>query len=899
MIDARQAGIAKIARSKKPRPDSDHLYRKLLEGLPAAFYATDAAGYLTFYNEAAADLWGRRPKLGTDRWCGFWKLFSADGTSMAHDTCPMAIALKENRVVRCSEVLAERPDGTRVTFIPHPTPIRDPTGRLIGATNMLVDISERKKAERALQRQAGLIELSFDAILAWRQPGGIEFWNKGATTLYGFEASEALGKVTRHLLKTRHPRPWAEIEAELREHGSWEGELRHITKTGDEVFVASRYQLVSDEADGMLILETNRDVTGRKRAQAELSKAQQQLESDLRNMTLLHEVSMRFVQQDDLHGLLDQILDAAIGITGADKGSIQLLEDDGCTLRLTAQRGLPRDFLAFFGRVHKGQGACGTVLETGERLTVGDVTTHPLLAGIPALKVLLSAGCRAVQSTPLLTRYGNLVGILSTYKGTACQFAERDLRLLDLLARQAADSIERFQSDERLNQSRQQLQGILESAMDAVISTDAQQQIILFNTAAEHVFRCPASEAMGTSIERFIPKRFRAQVVQHMRRFRQTRGSNRNLGTISGLRADGEEFPIEASISQIHLGGEHIYTIILRDITDRIREEAILRRQVELLHLSHDAIFAWSEDEGIQFWSKGAAQLYGYASSEVLGVAPRVLFNHTATPWSEMEAELDERRLWQGELHRTTKAGRAVIVSSRLQLVPASGAATVILETDRDITERRRLEQEVLEILGAEQRRIGQDLHDGLCQHLAGIEFRVAVVADQLATVPEAQREITKIGELIREGARQARMLSRGLSPVSLEAEGLMAALKELTESSGDLFGNSCRFQCTKPVAVRDNVVATHLYRIAQEAVSNAARHGRAKSIVVALDRTISGIRLSVRDDGSGFRVSPNRAGGMGLHIMRYRAELIGATLTIDVGKGSGARVTCLLADKR
>ena len=400
MIDARQEGIAKIARSKNPRLDSDDLYRKLLEGLPAAFYATDAAGYLTFYNEAAADLWGRRPKLGTDRWCGFWKLFSADGTPMAHDTCPMAIALKENRVVRCSEVLAERPDGTRVTFIPHPTPIRDPTGRLIGATNMLVDISERKKAERALQRQAGLIELSFDAILAWRQPGGIEFWNKGATTLYGFEASEALGKVTRHLLKTRHPRPWAEIEAELREHGSWEGELRHITKTGDEVFVASCYQLVSDEGDGMLILETNRDVTGRKQAQAELSKAQQQLESDLRNMTLLHEVSMRFVQQDDLHGLLDQILDAAIGITGADKGSIQLLEADGCTLRLTAQRGLPRDFLDFFSRVHKGQGACGTVLETGERLTVGDVTTHPLFAGIPALKVLLSAGCRAVQSNP-------------------------------------------------------------------------------------------------------------------------------------------------------------------------------------------------------------------------------------------------------------------------------------------------------------------------------------------------------------------------------------------------------------------------------------------------------------------------------------------------------------------
>ncbi len=270
MNRGRNTTIAKIARSTSSRPESDHLYRKLLQGLPAAFYATDADGYLTFYNDAAAAFWGRRPKLGLDRWCGCWKLYGADGTPMPHDTCPMAIALKENRAVRCSEVLAERPDGTRVTFIPHPTPLHDASGRLIGATNMLVDISERKQAERALQRQADLIELSFDAILAWRQPGGIEFWNKGATILYGFEAREALGKVTRDLLQTRHPRPWEEIETGLREHGSWEGELRHLTKKGDEVFVASRYQLVSDNADGMLILETNRDITERHRLEQEV-----------------------------------------------------------------------------------------------------------------------------------------------------------------------------------------------------------------------------------------------------------------------------------------------------------------------------------------------------------------------------------------------------------------------------------------------------------------------------------------------------------------------------------------------------------------------------------------------------------------------------------------------------
>ncbi|HEU4679414.1 MAG TPA: PAS domain S-box protein, partial [Terrimicrobiaceae bacterium] len=720
---------------------------------------------------------------------------------------------------------------------------------------------------------------------------------KGATSLYGFEERDALGQIAHNLLRTHHPCPWEEIEAELRTRGLWEGELRHITKAGDEVFVASRKQLMPDDGNGLLILETNRDITGRKHAQAELNKAHRQLETDLTKMTLLHEVSMRFVQQDDLCGLLEQILDAAIGIMGADKGNIQLLESDG-TLWIAAQRGLPQDFLDFFSQIRRGEAACGTVLKTRERVTVEDIATSPLFATLPALDVLLCAGIRAVQSTPLLTRNGRLVGVLSTHHGASCRFAQRDLRLLDLLARQAADFIERFQSDKKLDQSRQQLQGILESAMDAIISVDANQRIVLFNAAAEQVFRCAASEAIGTLLERFIPGPFRAQHLEHMRQFCETGGTNRKmgeLGMVYGLRADGQQFPIEASISQIHLGGEHIYTVILRDVADRLHEEATLRRQVELLHLSHDAIFSWSDKEGIRFWSRGAAQLYGYDADEVLGRNPNEFFKDSfASQQPQIGTRLREQGLWEGELRRMTKAGREVFVSARLQLVPGGGTGTVILETDRDITERRRLEQEVLEIIGAEQRRIGQDLHDGLCQHLAGIEFRASVLTDKLAGNPNAQRELAKIGELIREGARQARMLSRGLSPVSLEAEGLMSALKELAASAIHLFGKKCRFECPRPVAIADHVVATHLYRIAQEAVNNAARHGQPKTIVVALRRSAGGIKLTITDDGIGFSDSV-RSEGMGLHIMRYRAQLIGATLAIRPAKGGGTCVTCLL----
>ena len=134
-------------RSQATLRERERRFRELLDALPAAVYTTDAAGRITYYNEAAADLWGDRPALGSSEWCGSWKLFWPDGTPLPHDECPMAVALKEDRAVRGMEAAAERPDGTRVPFIPYPPPIHDETGKLVGAVNMLVDITDRKRAE--------------------------------------------------------------------------------------------------------------------------------------------------------------------------------------------------------------------------------------------------------------------------------------------------------------------------------------------------------------------------------------------------------------------------------------------------------------------------------------------------------------------------------------------------------------------------------------------------------------------------------------------------------------------------------------------------------------------------------------------------------------------------------
>src|SRR5207244_6900975 len=124
---------------------------QLLQALPVALYTTDVAGRITFYNEAAAELWGVHPELGTSAFCGSWKLYWPDGTPLPHDECPMALALKQRRPIRGMEAIAERPDGTRVPFIPYPTPLFSSSGTLIGAVNMLMDITARREAEQRIR----------------------------------------------------------------------------------------------------------------------------------------------------------------------------------------------------------------------------------------------------------------------------------------------------------------------------------------------------------------------------------------------------------------------------------------------------------------------------------------------------------------------------------------------------------------------------------------------------------------------------------------------------------------------------------------------------------------------------------------------------------------------------
>jgi PAS domain S-box-containing protein len=172
----------------------DGRFREVLDALPAAVYITDPAGRITYFNEAAAALWGHRPELGKSEWCGSWKLYWPDGRPLPHGECPMALAVKERRPIRGVEAVAERPDGSRVPFISHPTPLFDASGTFVGAVNMLVDITERKHAEDYAQRLTSIVEFSHDAIVSKDLNGVIVSWNSGAERLFGYSAAEVIGQ---------------------------------------------------------------------------------------------------------------------------------------------------------------------------------------------------------------------------------------------------------------------------------------------------------------------------------------------------------------------------------------------------------------------------------------------------------------------------------------------------------------------------------------------------------------------------------------------------------------------------------------------------------------------------------------------------------------------------------
>ena len=333
------------------------------------------------------------------------------------------------------------------------------------------------------------------------------------------------------------------------------------------------------------------------------------------------------------------------------------------------------------------------------------------------------------------------------------------------------------------------------------------------------------------------------------------------------------------------------------------RSESAVRDQEErlraILETAVEGIITIDERGFIESFNSASEKIFGYRAAEVIGKNVKVLM---ATPHREQH---------DGYLENYKHTGHAKIIGIGREtfarkkdgtLFPIDLSVSEVKLSDRriftgfirDITERKRLEKENLEISEREQRRIGQDLHDGLCQHLAGIEMLSQVLAHKLEPrSKETAARATEIAKAVREAISQTRLLARGLSPVTLESEGLMSALAELAVNTEKMFRVRCAFDCPEIIKFNDHAAATHLFRIAQEAVSNAIKHGKAKKISIQMRELADGISVRVNDDGVGFPKKFSGGSGMGLRIMQSRIGMVGGMLRIEQNPAGGVSVFC------
>lgn len=497
--------------------------------------------------------------------------------------------------------------------------------------------------------------------------GRYEFLSPRQVEITGFTEDEIRGISAQEALDRVHPDD--RVISASQQKALMDGrvdkirtEYRWRVKSGEYRWFSDSRSFIRDtEGRPVALVGVSMDITDRKRTEEALRELNATLEhrvaqrtSDLQTnleaIRHLHQLGLWGGRDRSLTQILKKILDAAIAITGADFGNIQLLDPVTGDLNIVAHRGFPTWWIEFWNGVTKGKGACGTALKEGRRVIVEDVERSPIFRGKPALDIQRRAGVRAVQSTPLVSRSGKILGMFSTHYKTPHTPDARILSLLDILARQAADMIE-----------------------------------------------------------------------------------------------------------------------------------------------------------------------------------------------------------------------------------------------------RKRLEAEIQEIAEHERQQIGRDLHDGLGQTVTAIRYLASAAHSELArrSAPET-KELAKIVAQAQNASRQAHEMARGLFAGDLgRAGGLGPALKDWAAATEDLFGVTCRFTGPAKAAITDPNAARQLYRIAQEAVSNAIKHSHGTQIQIRLRKSPRGFSLTIKDNGSGIQRRKLHQKGLGLRLMQYRADIIGAKLQVDSTRGRGTTVCC------
>ncbi|REK09069.1 MAG: PAS domain S-box protein [Planctomycetota bacterium] len=849
------------------------------------------------------------------------------------------------------------------------TPYRTDDHRIGGVVITFVDISEQKTAANALADAKDMAEKIFDtvreAMLVLDTDLRVVSANESFYRSFQVGPQDTEGRLVYELGNNQWDIP--ELRRLLEEVLPTNKTFNDFEVTHEFESIGTRIMLLNGRRIDHIqrILLAVEDVTERQAAARALRESEARLAEELAAMQELHELSTRLLACEGAPEALQEVLGAVISVLHGARGNVQLYDPDSATLEIVAQQGFDEKFLERFARVTADDpSACGRALRERRRVIVEDVEADEKYA--PLREAAAQAGYRAVQSTPLINRQGDVLGMISTHFTEPHQPNERELRMLDLYARLAADFLDDVRDQQALHESEERVRLATEGAGIGIWDWNLETNEATWNAIEAELLGVEADrtvdaffqrihaddvEAVRAAIDRGIAEgtlyesEFRVVLPDGQIRWLVGRGEVFRDAGGKPVRMMGVNYDIsarkhlEAEIQQMNDWLEDQVeqrTEMLRMLQDVTRsaneartvEDAVLAALARICQYNGWQVghVWWRAEDGSQRFVSGNIWHLSDKAHDAIAQLEEFqrICEQTQFEWGQpvigMVAQTGQP-FWIDEIaeHATWSRGDARELGLHAVIafpITIAGQVVAVLEFFSDhpvkreerfmeimpdvgiqlghVIYRKRLERQNANAVEREQRRIGRDIHDGIGQELTGLRHLVQGCAEALKRegsqeAGAVQRIMAGLGTVHRE----LRGIVRDLVPVEIDTGGLIAALETLAERTRTNDPVECSFECPDPVAIDNNILATHVFRIAQEAVSNAVNHAGAEHVRIRLKGEDGELHLQVVDNGSGIDEEALTRGGFGLRNMAFRTEVLGGRISIRRREQGGTVVDC------
>lgn len=779
------------------------------------------------------------------------------------------------------------------------------------------------------------------AIFLLDSDGCVTSWNRGAQAIKGYSPSEILDQ---HFSVFYTPDDAeAGVPEDVLEHaartGQWTGEGWRVRKSGERFWAHVTITALYDEGDDTEngrgddkkgessalrgFVKVTRDMTEQRKRKEALTREKRHAERKSALLELMQVVAATAHNAARLGEALQQTVDAVCARTGWPVGHVYRVErgtasdcerNEGICFVPTSIWCLacPETFKTF-RRVTEtttfplGNSLPGRAAACGEPVWIRNVADDP---DFERARLAEELGVKGAFAVPV-QHMGDTVAVIEFFSANEEEPDEMLMEAMGSVGVQLSRVVERVharealeEQTEALRQSEHRYRRLFETSQEAIVITSPGGTILDANMAACALNGYAREELIGMNTSAFYSKEAREEFVDALQKSGQVLAREVRM-----RRKNGEEIICQVSATVWRDANGEIEAIqsFTRDITKECRARQALEESEEKFRmLAEKALvgIAVVQDETVRYANPAYAQIFGYTPGEIIGCSPRTYIG--ADDWSRrIQPQLTQ--LLAGEIGTFRHTSRAFTKTGETIFIEGGGGRIVyegrpaLLGMVRDITERRHLQREVLNMQEEERRRLGRDLHDGMGSKLTGIGLILSALPRREGVGSEATREIKEIRELIQECVRDVRRLSHGLAPSGLSGDSLVDALERLVKhikgarlEVGERFSTGLE----KPHPLSDEAAA-QVYWIAQEAVTNAQKYAEASAIAIRLTVEDSALIVEVEDNGQGF--DPRRLeeslneNSLGLRTMRYRTELLGGTLEIDTAPGEGTRVTCRL----